>query len=260
MPIITLTTDFGTQDGYVGAMKGRILTICPSATIVDITHDISAQDLLQAAFCIRRSIPEFPADTIHVIVVDPGVGSARAGIVVKTPNGVLVAPDNGVISFLSEVSGPFEIYKIYTETANWKAHSSFDGLAVFSPVGACIANGMPVEEVGVPVNHYETLNIPLPTVEKKQIIGEIILFDRFGNAVTNISADQLESFSSQSLIVQCEDKELPLCSHYQEGNDNTDNALAIINSDQLLELSIFCGSIQTKYQFKKGVKVRVFKR
>ena len=254
MACITLTTDFGTQDGYVGAMKGRILSIASEATILDLTHDLPPQDLIQAAYCLLRSIPQFPKETIHVVVVDPGVGSERNGLVAQTQHGILVAPDNGILSLLLDKFPPRHLIRINKKTPLWQTHTSFDGLEVFAPVGAHLAEGMSFEEVGESVEAYCKLSIPQPFVCQNQIMGEIVLFDRFGNAITNISAELL---AEKSFSVFFQEKKIQFHRHYQQGSAGDHQPLALINSDQLLEVAIFCGSIQKEYGLKKGDKVQV---
>ncbi len=255
MPVLTLTTDFGTQDGYVGAMKGTILSICPEVTLVDITHDISPQSVIQAAWCVARSVPQFPAGSIHTVVVDPGVGSSRNALLVQADSHWLVGPDNGVFSLLLERMPASKIIRIFSETEYWKAHASFDGLALFSPVAAHIAKGLAIEEIGEVVDDCEHLTFPQPQHNKEEIVGEILLFDRFGNAVTNIQDEQLRTWSEDMIRVQYQGMELLLNSHYQAGAEAS--AFALVNSDGLLELSVFRGSMQEAFRGKVGEPVIV---
>ncbi len=254
--IITLTTDFGTQDGYVGAMKGRIASISPTSTIIDITHDITAQSIFQAAYCLARSVPKFPPGTIHVVVVDPGVGSDRPAILIKTAAHWLIGPDNGVFSILLEKYPPETIVHIHSKTQHWQAHTSFDGLALFAPTAAHLAEDMPIHEIGTKASDYQKLEVP-PSVETADgIEGEVILFDRFGNAITNIASTALSKYTSSEVrIVGKPGVNCHLLSHYEQGRD--DEAIAIINSDQLLELSVYCGSMQQKHGLVIGDRVLV---
>ncbi|MBF0289270.1 MAG: SAM-dependent chlorinase/fluorinase [SAR324 cluster bacterium] len=255
---ITLITDFGTQDGYVGAMKGKIVSISPTSDIIDVTHDISPQSVLQAAYCLSRSVPHFPPGTIHVVVVDPGVGSARPAILVKTCSSWLIGPDNGVFSILLEKYPPETIIRISSKTAHWQTHTSFDGLALFAPAAAHLAEGMPLSEIGTRSSCYEQLHFPRAVEKSNEIEGEIILFDRFGNAITNIHADFLQKYEHKNVtILGKSDARCAFQSHYEAGMD--DDAIALINSDQLLELSVYCGSMQQKYDLVIGDKVFVAK-
>ena len=137
--IITLTTDFGTRDGYVGAMKGRILSIYPEAQILDLTHDMPPQDLHTTKSVLSRSLREFTLPAVHIAVVDPGVGSGRQALAAETRIGYLVGPDNGIFSGILEAYPPSQIFRIAEEGLCWKKHASFDGLHLFSPVGAFLA-------------------------------------------------------------------------------------------------------------------------
>ena len=132
--IITLTTDFGTRDGYVGAMKGRILSIFPEAQILDLTHDLPPQDLHTTKSVLSRSLTEFTLPAVHIAVVDPGVGSDRQALAAKTRIGYLVGPDNGIFSGILEAYPPSQIFRIAEEGPCWKKHASFDGLHLFSPI------------------------------------------------------------------------------------------------------------------------------
>ena len=255
-PCLTLTTDFGTQEGYVGAMKGAISAIAPAATIVDITHALPPQALLPAAYCLKRSVPHFPQGTIHVAVIDPGVGSNRSALAIATESFWLVGPDNGIFSLVLEAHPPLEIIQIFPQSAHWKAHTSFDGLALFSPVAAHLANGMAVHQIGQAVEDYQKIFVPHPTLTAEGICGEILFFDRFGNAITNISAELLKKIHPARVWVEGRlATALPLKTHYQAGAEEKD--LALINSDHLLELSRFCGNLQKEYGLAVGDKVWV---
>lgn len=253
MPCLTLTTDFGTQDGYVGAMKGTLSALAPAAQIIDITHEIPPQALLPAAFCLKRSVPFFPKGTIHVAVIDPGVGSARSALAIATESFWLVGPDNGIFSLLLEAHPPVQIIRIFAESPHWKAHTSFDGLALFSPVAAHLANGMAVHQIGEPAEDYQKLSIPHPTVTEKGICGEILFFDRFGNGITNIADSLLKKIHQAT--VWAGKTSFALQTHYQAGAQ--EKRLALINSDQLLELAVFCGSVEKEEGLAVGDKVWV---
>src|SRR5512145_1073545 len=148
-PIITLTTDFGQQDGYVGAMQGVILTVCPVATLVTITHDIPPQDIRAAAFVLYQAFSYYPAHTIHCVVVDPGVGSHRRAIAVRTSHGIFVGPDNGVFS-LALTAVPVNVIEAVTLTnADYQlpgVSATFHGRDIFAPAAAHLANGTPLSQ------------------------------------------------------------------------------------------------------------------
>ena len=249
MAIITLTTDFGTQDGYVGAMKGRILSICPSATIVDITHDIEPQNIHQASWALVRSTPYFPTKTIHIAVIDPGVGSDRRPLLMKSLNQWFVGPDNGIFTEICHQFGSQEIYELFRDTEWWQAHSSFDGLALFAPAAACLANGVAPGKLGIATSNINTIPLVEPLIDKDSIKGQIMLFDRFGNAITNIHQNHLNKHANKPLSVTCNQHILKLVSYYQEGQSS---GSAIINSDQLLEIFVFSQSAREKLNLNIG--------
>lgn len=256
-PIITLTTDFGTRDGYVGAVKGKIISRCPEARIINITHDISPQSILQAAFSIKRSVPYFPKKSIHVVVVDPGVGSFREALLVKTKDYYFIAPDNGVLSIILEEFPAEKIISIYPETDYWRTHTSFDGRELFAPVAAHLAAGMPLYQIGEEIENYEKISIPEPVKHENIISGEILLFDRFGNAITNISVDILEEYPISNVRLDDIKLTLPFQTHYQDGVSNSHGCCAIINSDELLEIAAYSDSIRDKFNLYEGDEVTV---
>lgn len=181
--IITLLTDFGESE-YVGAMKGVILKISPRTQIVDLTHQISPQNIVQAAYILQSSYSFFPAETIHLVVVDPGVGTARKIILLKTQKYYFLGPDNGVFSLLSE-----KVKKIiWVRNKKYFAQnisSTFHGRDIFAPVAAHLSAGEPVEKFGPELQKYQKLPL-LPPPGKKQIKVSILHFDRFGNVSLNI--------------------------------------------------------------------------
>lgn len=252
--IITLTTDFGSQDGYVGALKGRLLRLCPEARIVDLSHDIPAQAIRQASWCLARAVPEFPEGSIHVAVVDPGVGSARSALLARTARHWLIGPDNGLFARLLEVEPPQGLWHLHRDSPHWQAHASFDGLHVFAPAAARLALGDAPEALGRPVKDYARLPDPAPTRDGVRLLGEILAFDRFGNAITNIRARQLEGIAGKPVIYAGE-AWLPLVHHYAEGEGL--DAMALLNSDGLLELAVYCGSAQARLGLAEGMAVAV---
>jgi S-adenosyl-L-methionine hydrolase (adenosine-forming) len=193
-PIVTLMTDFGTRDGYVGAMKGVILAGCPEATIVDLTHEVPAHDIAAAAFALAQAAPNFPDGTIHVAVVDPGVGGKRHGVVVPGPGArqTFVGPDNGVFSLVAPAAKTgWEIAAAGFRRQTVSA--TFHGRDVFAPAAARLAAGARPEEAGPPVKLEGTLG-PRPILFSHggtQVTGHVIHVDRFGNLVTNIPAAAL---------------------------------------------------------------------
>ncbi len=196
MSLITLMTDFGLKDGNVGVMKGVILGIAPRAQLVDLTHLIQPQNIPEAALILRRSAPYFPPDTIHLVVVDPGVGTARRPIVAQIGTQRIVCPDNGVITMLLE----------YAQRQGWTASfyhldkpqfwlpvvsHVFHGRDVFAPSAAHLANGMDLSALGTPVNDPVLLALSHPERTPGGWRGEVIHIDHFGNVASNIMIEQL---------------------------------------------------------------------
>jgi S-adenosylmethionine hydrolase len=182
-PIITLLTDFGTADGYVAQMKGVILGLVPHATLVDVTHDIRAQDVEAARLVVERYWRRFPPGSIHIVVVDPGVGSLRAALGVSADGRFLVGPDNGVLSPALIVEGARVVALPIPDGAS----ATFHGRDVFSPAAAALAAGTPLEALGAPCPDPIVRRTPQPVALEGDLVrGEILMIDRFGNAITNI--------------------------------------------------------------------------
>lgn len=190
-PIITLLTDFGTVDGYVGAMKGVIAQIAPGSPIIDITHSIQPQDVHQAARTLCAVYPYYPNGTVHIVVVDPGVGSARHPIAVRTARGVFVGPDNGVFTYVFSQEEAWTAY-VLTQSEYWLPGYShtFHGRDIFAPVAAHLAAGTNIHLLGKPLENPIRLTFPVPFIDNNSIRGEIVAIDHFGNLITNIGLFQ----------------------------------------------------------------------
>jgi S-adenosylmethionine hydrolase len=186
-PIITLITDFGTADGYVGTMKGVMLEIAPQAHLVDITHEIAPQDVRQAAYILYTAYPFFASRTIHLVVVDPGVGSARLPIAVRLSHGTFVGPDNGVFSYVMAEESVETVVELASGRYRLPSVSqTFHGRDIFSPAAAHLAAGVPIEELGPVVPNPITLPLPRLEIGPRHIRGEVLHTDHFGNVITSI--------------------------------------------------------------------------
>lgn len=189
-PVITLTTDFGQADGYVGTMKGVILGICPEAALVDISHDIRPQAIQEAAYVLHTATPYFPPGTIHLVVVDPGVGSPRRPLVVQTVWAVYVAPDNGVLSLALAQDPPcLAVHLTETRYRLPQISATFHGRDLFAPAAAHLACGIAPRDMGEPVPLSDLVTLPSlrPTLQPDgSWRGEVLHVDRFGNLITNI--------------------------------------------------------------------------
>lgn len=190
--IITLLTDFGAADYFVGSVKGVILSLNPQARIVDLTHEIAAQDIQAAAFTILATYKSFPQGTVHVAVVDPGVGSTRRGVAVAAANQFFVGPDNGIFSYIYERESKFSVYELSNEAFFRDPVSpTFHGRDVFAPVAAALSNGLKPAKLGRLVTDPVKLALLAPDVRDSQVLARIIHIDRFGNCVTNITREVL---------------------------------------------------------------------
>ena len=253
--IVTLTTDFGLQDGYVGAMKGLVLTLSPFTRLVDIAHDIPPQDIMAGAWCLRRAARRFPEGTVHLAVVDPGVGGDRAGVVVETERYLFVGPDNGLLSLAAREDGIRRVVEIDESGAHWKKSQSFDGLSLFAPVAALLADGRPPEEFGPEAEELAELSEKPSHALGNVIEGEVVLFDRFGNAITNITRANLGARRVRRIVLRSETM-IQFCGHYSE-MAGSKNIGGLVNSDDRLELSVFAGSAREQHAIKAGDAVRV---
>ncbi len=187
MTLITLTTDFGLQDAYVGVMKGVIAGIAPGVPCIDLTHAIPAQDVSSAAYWLWTALPYFPPDSIHLVVVDPGVGTERRALAAQTAWGVVVGPDNGVFSYVWEAAPPSQIVALENPAYRLPAPSAtFHGRDVFAPAAAHLARGVPLTEFGPPITDPVRLPTPCLEIGASAIEGTVIAIDHFGNAITSI--------------------------------------------------------------------------
>lgn len=187
--IVTLCTDFGLRDGYVAAMKGAMLAVAPGLTLVDISHEVAPQAIAEGAFVLSTAYDAFPAGTVHLAVVDPGVGSARRALAVRTPRHTLVAPDNGVLTHVLRREGVVAAVAL-AEPAYWRrpVSATFHGRDVFAPVAAHLALGVPLEALGPPAEDLVTLDWPAPERRGALLLGHVAHVDRFGNVISDVPA------------------------------------------------------------------------
>ncbi len=260
-PLITLTTDFGYKDPFAGIMKGIILSINPGARIVDITHDITPQKVLEAAFTLEMSFRSFPHNTIHVVVVDPGVGSGRRPLVAATDNHYFVGPDNGVFSRIYELSESLQVVNVTAEHYFLPRKSStFHGRDVFAPVAAWLSRGINISKFGDVISDYVTLHMPaLMSPKENSIEGEVIYIDRFGNLMTNIDADKIDDLKGNNaggnLKIVIKSMEAPFKRYYSEAENK--KLCSLINSFGHLELFVNGGSASSDFDIRVGEKVGI---
>lgn len=189
-PLITLLSDFGTVDGFVGAMKGVILSTAPDATVVDLTHEIPAQDVWSGAWALREAAPHFPAETIHVAVVDPGVGTPRRPIALRSRDHWFIGPDNGLLSLAADgaLAGVVLQDPAYRRA---QVSNTFHGRDIFAPAAGHLAAGVTPTELGPEIRNWERLTLPQAAVEGDLATGQVIHVDQFGNLITSIRTGDL---------------------------------------------------------------------
>lgn len=194
-PIITLTTDFGTTDHYVGALKGAILSLATDPILVDITHDIPPHDVMTAAWVLARAVPAFPRRTLHVAVTDPTVGTARKPILIVTDDHYLIGPDNGIFSFVLETSPPSLIVALTApHYMRQPVSSTFHARDIFGPVAAHLTRGVDPLNFGAPLETCVRLELPRPALTPQRTVrSSIIHVDRFGNLILNVTRSGLEA-------------------------------------------------------------------
>jgi S-adenosylmethionine hydrolase len=197
-PVVALLTDFGSRDHYAGAMKGVALGICPDVTLVDITHDLPPHDVLAGALELAACYRYFPAGTIFLVVVDPGVGSARRGIAAEAGEFKFVAPDNGVLTVVFEETPPKRVVELTERRyARPTVSRTFEGRDRFAPAAAWLAKGIELSALGRPAGSVHRIELVRPQVDERQVVGVVVRVDRFGNLVTNIDRKTFDRIASE---------------------------------------------------------------
>lgn len=255
-PLITLLTDFGLNDVYVGVIKGVIARINPSLTIVDLTHQIPPQNIKAAQFNLLNAYPYFPNGTVHVVVVDPGVGGTRRSIALELPDGFLVGPDNGVFSGLLAQQSIVQSVEL-TNTQYWRVpqpSNTFHGRDIFAPVAAHLATGIPLTTLGHPIDPTSLVNLPftVSTPTATGFDGNIQYIDRFGNAITNIPGEWVRERRWSVLIGK---RTLPGCRTYSDVS--LGQPLALIGSHDWVEIAISGGDAQFQLRLNWDDPVQV---
>jgi S-adenosylmethionine hydrolase len=257
--IITIITDFGYRDPFVGMMKGVILGINPEVKIVDITHGVSPHDVMEAAIFIGESHRYFPAGTVHVAVVDPGVGSKRRPIVCEAGGHRFVGPDNGVFTEVFRSAGQALRVWHVTESKYFlnKAGATFHGRDVFAPVASWLLKGVEPEEFGDEVDDFVTLRLPQAETRGETVLGEVVYIDVFGNCITNVREPDLRPFFEKRRPVEVviKDRRASLRNYYAEAGDGKPHCL--INSSGRLEVFLYKNSAARALDIKVGDKVKV---
>jgi len=256
-PVIALLSDFGTRDHYAGTMKGVMIGICPDVTFVDITHDITPHDVMEGALQLAASCRYFPAGTIFLSVVDPGVGSSRRGIAVEAGDYRFVAPDNGVLTAALRDVPPKRIVELTERRyARPTVSRTFEGRDRFAPAAAWMAKGIQLSALGRAVTSYHQIEIPQPQVGD-QLAGVVLLIDRFGNLVTNIDRRTFESFTrAQPVALKVNDHAIArVVATYSD--IRAGEVCALFGSTEHLEFAVNGGSAADTLSITKGAKVEI---
>jgi hypothetical protein len=257
--IITLTTDFGTRDVYVAEMKGVMLEIAASAGhalhLIDLTHEVAAHDVTEGALALDGAVPYFPRGSIHLAVVDPGVGTDRRGLVVRTDRALLVGPDNGLFTPFLERSTPWEAWELRAEAYRLPSVSrTFHGRDIFAPAAAHLASGVAPERFGPAVRDPVRLAWPTVRAVAGAVAGAVLHVDRFGNLVTSIRAEALDDVG-QGARIRLGGRLLPLVSTYGELEEG--QAGALVGSSGRLEIAVREGSAAARFKARRGTPVVV---
>lgn len=259
-PTIALLTDFGYRDHYAGVMKGVIATRAPEARVIDLTHGIAPQSIIEGAIVLRESWPYFPPRTIFLAVVDPGVGTGRSAIAIETRAGArLVGPDNGLLWMAANAAGIKRIVKLTERQYRLaKVSSTFHGRDVFAPAAAYLARGVRATALGPAVASIEKLEIPAPTRAPRELRGEVIYVDGFGNLITNFDRARVDEFSAsfpgKSLSVRLNrSAAMQIVDAY--GRARKGAPLAIFSSFGLLEVAVREGNAASRFAASAGTPV-----
>jgi hypothetical protein len=255
--LVSLLTDFGLADTYVGQIKAAILRVAPSALLVDLTHEIPAQDVQTGAFLLWTAVDSFPEGSLHLAVVDPGVGSARRAVAVKSQRGdILVGPDNGLLMPALERLGGLASAIELNEPLFWGPRRSrtFHGRDIFAPVVGHLASGVPLEHLGQPLARLETpFTFPPPTRERDWPVGEVLHVDTYGNLITNLPGELLP----ERFTVHIGSAVIPDAPHLHYQAVAPGELLALVGSAGLLELSAREGSAHAVLGASRGERVRI---
>lgn len=252
--VVTLTTDFG-QGMYVAAMKGGLLRGCPVAVVVDISHDIPPQDVRAGAFVLRATAPYFPPSTVHIAVVDPGVGTGRKGLVIETRRGALVGPDNGLLIPAARVLGLRKVFEIDGERFPG-ASATFHGRDIFAPVAGALASGAAAASVGRPAREFVHLALEKFRRDGGAVEGEVLYIDRFGNAITTIPAGALEGRLKTGDTLRINGVDALFARTY---GDAGGTPILLESSTGFMEVALRGGSASDRLGLRHGAAVRIEK-
>ncbi|MBN1954509.1 MAG: SAM-dependent chlorinase/fluorinase [Anaerolineae bacterium] len=272
--MISLTTDFGVADGYVGIVKGVILSIAPAVRLVDLSHQVPPQDVRRAAFLLDAAAPFFPPDTVHLAVVDPGVGTARRAVVLRTPQGLFVGPDNGLFTCVLAEVLEWEMVELANPAYRLpQLGATFHGRDLFAPAAAHLASGVPLAAFGPPVSEPCRFSLPCLQVEADRVLGEVLYADHFGNLITSVGrlhwqgddlalspafrpAGETRRIAVDALRLQCAGHVIQrVCRTY--GEVGIGDLLALVGSMGFLEIAVRQGSAEQTLGVRPGERVEI---
>jgi S-adenosylmethionine hydrolase len=257
MKIITFLTDFKIKSGYPAQMKGVVSSIA-NAKLIDITHDISPYNIHEGAFVLLSAAPSFPDGTVHIAVVDPGVGTKRRGLVITTRSQILIGPDNGLLLPTAHFLGDFVVYEISNKRYMLDSISeTFHGRDIFAPIAAEIVNGIPFNEIGKRIDDFIDLSFEEAEITKQTAIGKIIYIDSFGNIITNIDGMKLRSIIDYNkkimVLIGEKRRKLPFVRSYNYVKKK--QYLITISSSNLMEIGMNQDNASKKLNVKPGDEI-----
>ncbi|MXW23274.1 MAG: SAM-dependent chlorinase/fluorinase [Chloroflexi bacterium] len=248
--IVTLTTDFGTRDSYVAQLKGVLLSRCVDLRIHDLTHDIAPHDVVEGALFLAASVPTFPAGTVHLAVVDPGVGSERRPIAAEVSGQRVVCPDNSLLTLLARAQPIEAVHELTNpQFRREPVSATFEGRDVFAPAAAHLACGGAIADLGPAVSDLARLALPEPERTERGMRGEVMHVDRFGNAITNIHVSMLRD-GLHHAQVRVAGRELPVLRTYADAAGG--EALALVGSSGYIEVAVREGSAAETLGLRRG--------
>lgn len=268
-PLVTLTTDFGTEDAYVPAMKGTMLSIAPNARLVDVTHQIHPQDVMESGFVLKSAQPFFPDGSVHLVVVDPGVGTERKAVALRHNNHWFVGPDNGVFPLVLDGDDPDELVELDNPEI-WRTSSpstTFHGRDIFAPAAAHLAAGRPLEELGSPLESLQPLRWVLPSIDTNTVQGWVVHIDHFGNCISNIRRSSLaDALERDTKNVPVEERSAVKAYvgptslkgiHSTYGDVPEEDPVLLFGSTGFLEVAVNGGSAAERLDIRKGDPIKL---
>lgn len=256
--IITLLTDFGTQDYYAAAMKGVILQINPNCTLIDVTHQVPPHDIREGAFVLANASSHYPKGTIHLAVVDPGVGSPRKPILLVTRNYFFLGPDNGLLSMAAERDGVKQAIALSSRKFFLpKISTTFHGRDIFAPVAGHLSAGVKPSLLGNEIDSWVEIQLGKPSLRKNLLVGSVVHVDNFGNIISDIHEEQVSRFTrGRRFMIKAGKISLRELKHgYWEAKKG--ELMALLGSGGFLEISVREGNAQTILKMKRGDKIEI---